>query len=367
MSPIHEKYEILKQKIRINLPFIIVASLIFLFLIFYLYNNIVYTVHSGEGGVLYRRFFGGTVVDKVYAEGIHFIFPWDKMYIYNVRIQQVPHEFDVLTREGLKVHLRISIRYVPEYPLLGVLHKVVGPDYVNTVVIPEIEMVLRVLVGKMNAEELYTTERAIIEKSINEAVEQVHQRFIVVDDVIIKEITLPTNVENAIQAKITQKHLADAHVFLVQREKLEKQRKIIEGQGMQEYNTIVNSSLTDNILQWMAIQATLKLATSENAKVVVVGSGERGLPVFGNLVLDAPGGVTFDLPADHQVPRAMPSSIAADTGENQPLPSITLKNEPESAASSKLPAESPLPEAPAPALTSAIPDARVIAPGGAAR
>ena len=303
MNWLRRLYEKFRLKLRSNLPFFIVCVLLGLFIAFYLYDNIVYSVHSGEGGVLYRRFFGGTVVDRVYPEGIHFIFPWDKMYIYNLRVQQIPYEFDVLTRNGLQVHLNLSIRYFPERTLVGVLHKFVGPEYVKTVVIPEIEHVLRILIGKMAAEDVYTTKQSIIEKALNEAIEKVHRRFISVDNVIIKEITLPPVVAQAIQNKIEQKHRAQAHVYVVERQQREKRRKIIEGEGMQAYNKIVQSSLSPDILQWMSIQATLELAKSDNTKVVVVGGGKRGLPVFGNMILDAPGSFQFQ-PEDIQKPES---------------------------------------------------------------
>ncbi|MDP6681459.1 MAG: prohibitin family protein [Desulfobacterales bacterium] len=293
MDWLKKQYGRIKIKLKTNLPVLLVAVLILLFFVFYLYNNIVYSVQSGEGGVLYRRFVGGTVVDKVYPEGIHFIFPWDKMYIYNIRIQQVPYELEVLTKNGMLVSLSLSIRYYPERDLLGVLHKVVGPQYVQTVIIPEIEHVLRVIIGQMSAEDVYTTKRSIIENYLNEAIEKVHRRFISVDNVIIKKITLPAYVGKAIQKKIEQKHLALAHQFKIERQQREKVRKRIEGEGMRDYNTIVNSSLSPEILQWMAIQATLELAKSDNTKVVVVGSGKQGLPVFGNLILDAPGSFSF--------------------------------------------------------------------------
>ncbi|MDM8540378.1 prohibitin family protein [Desulfococcaceae bacterium HSG9] len=165
----------------------------------------------GEAGVLYRTFFGGTVTTRVYPEGIQFILPWDKMYVYNARIQEVPHDFYVLTENGFKVHLDLSIRYRPEYKLIGVLHQQVGEDYVNVVVVPEIENVLRVLIGRLNTEEVYTTEQSLIEKAISGAIEQVAQRYVKVDNVIIKKMQLPKSVEESIRKKIEQKHVADAY------------------------------------------------------------------------------------------------------------------------------------------------------------
>lgn len=284
-----EYFKNIRQKIRNNLPQITAVVLTFLFIFFYLYNHIVHTIQSGEGGVKYLRFFGGTVVDRVYGEGIHFIFPWDKMYIYNVRIQQVAHEFDVLTKSGLKVRLSISIRYYPEYKLLGTLHQKVGMDYVNTVVIPEIESVLRVLIGTMEAEQVYKTENAIYENALNQAVERVAQRFVNVDVVIIKRIDMPESVEKAIREKIEQKHVAEAHIFKIEREKLEADRKRIEAQGLKDYNDILATSLSKDVLQWMGIRATLELSKSDNSKVIMIGNQQSGLPIYGGLDLGDTG------------------------------------------------------------------------------
>ncbi len=276
----------IREKLYRNLPAFIIPTILFVFICIYLFNRIFIIIHAGEAGVMYRLFFGGTVVDKVYAEGFYLNWPWDTMNIYNVRVQQIAHEFDVLTKNGLKIKLHISIRYYPEYKLLGVLHQKVGPDYANVVVIPEIEQVLRLIIGQMDAEEVYTTGRSIIEKSLNDATEQIAQRFIIVDNVIVKKTTLPEQVEKAIQNKIEEKHIADAHTYKVEREKKEAERKRIEANMMKEYNDIVNSSITEKILKWEGIQATLELSKSQNSKVVIIGSGKEGFPVIGNFVLN---------------------------------------------------------------------------------
>ncbi len=279
-------YEKIRDTFKKNFSLFIVSLLIILFIIVYLFNNIVYTINSGQGGVLYLRFFGGTVVDRVYPEGIHFIFPWDKMYIYNTRIQEYFHEFDVLSKKGLKIHLLISIRYYPEYNLLGILHQKVGPDYLNKVVIPEIESVLRIIIGKIDAEEVYSTKTSLIQEAINTAIEQVSQRFVKVDDVIIKTITLPPSIEKAIQYKVEQQHLAEAYIFKIEKEKREAERKRIEAQGLRDYNKTVKSSLSEQILLWKGIEATLELSRSKNAKVVVIGGGKNGLPIVGTVPMD---------------------------------------------------------------------------------
>jgi len=272
----------IKEKIKEKMPVLIIWLLILFCIFLFLFNRMVIIVGAGEGAVFYRLFFGGTVTTRVYGEGIHFIYPWDKLNVYNVRFQQVPHNFYVLTKHGLKVELFISIRYRPEYKLLGILHKNVGPDYLNTVVIPEIENVLRVLIGRLDAEEVYMTKESLIEKALNDAIEQIAQRFIEVDNVIIKKIVLPPVVESAIQAKIEQQHKSDEYEFKLEKETREKERKRIEAEGL----TLFHKSLTPEVLHWMAIQATLKLAESANAKTIIIGNKESGLPIIGSLPLD---------------------------------------------------------------------------------
>jgi len=260
----------------------IVFTLIFLFIVVYLSERIIITIYPGEGGVLYRRFLGGTVVDKVYGEGVHFILPFNKMYIYNCRVQHVAHRFFVLTKNGLSVEIDISIRYYPEYDLLGVLHQKIGLDYVQIVVIPEIESVLRKVVGQRNAEEIYTTEKAFLETSLTEAIKRLERKFIIIDDVIIKRIKLPKTVDQSIQRKLEQKHLADTYRFLLIKEKKEIERKELEADGLQKLSNALNSK----VLQWMGIKASLELAKSNNAKVVVIGGGQNGLPIIGNIPFD---------------------------------------------------------------------------------
>jgi len=278
----------IKNFVRKKRPAIILILLFFGLFIAYLWNYIVIIIHSGEGGVMYRLFFGGTVVNRVYGEGIHIIFPWDTLHIYNARVQEVSHEMNVLTKNGLKINLEVSIRYYPEYNLLGILHKNVGPDYVHTVIIPEIESVLRIIIGKIDAEEVYTTKTSLIEESLNKAIEQVAQRFIHIDDVIIKKMILPPEIEEAIQYKIEQKHLADAHDYIIEREKKEATRRVIEAEGMAKYNRTLSASINKNMILWKGIDAAKELSLSDNSKVIVVGGGSHGLPFYGSILLDAP-------------------------------------------------------------------------------
>jgi len=277
MNKLYNKFA---TRVKNNLPFFLVILLIFLFLIVYLWNHIFITIKAGEGGVLYHRFTGGTVTDKVYAEGFHIISPWNIMNVYTVRYQVYPHQMYALTKKGLKIQLSLTIRYKPEYDLLGILHKTVGPDYLKKVVLPEVEAVLRTLIGDFEAEEVYSTKRAIVQKIVNESLNQVSQRFIEIDDVMITEVELPAYIQKAIEMKLEQKELAQAYEFKLQKELKEAERKRIEAKGIHDYNKIVDASLSDKILTWKGVTATLELSKSDNSKVVIIGAGKNGLPII---------------------------------------------------------------------------------------
>ena len=246
-----------------------------------LWNRMIITVHAGEGGILFKRW-GGTVIDKVYEEGIHAIFPWNIMTIYNLRVQQKRHEFDVLSKQGLTIRIKISIRYRPAKETLGILHQNIGPHYLNAVVIPEVESVIRRYFGQFNDEEIYTSKGAILEKILNDSAKNLGDKFIILDDLIIRNIEFPQSIKDAIQEKITQYHKFKEYEYKIERAKLEAQRKKIEAEGISRYKNIISKNITKEYLNWAGIQATLKLAESENSKIVVIGSGKNGLPIILN-------------------------------------------------------------------------------------
>ncbi len=263
-----------------HLPECLVALLLFLFVIVYLWPHIFITIRSGELGILYRRFYGGTVVDKVYNEGLKVIWPWDIMTVYNVRYQTTPHSLEVLTRKGLKVRVYLSIRYRPETEVLGVLHQVVGPDYLKKIVIPEVEATLRAVLGQYEAAEIYTTKKGVVQQIVNESLEQVSQRFVKIDNVMITQLELPEKIKTAIETKLEGQQMAQAYEFKLQLEEKEAERKRLEAAGIRDYNNMVDASLTEKVLKWKGVEATRKLADSPNAKMVIIGGGKDGLPVI---------------------------------------------------------------------------------------
>jgi len=264
---------------RHALSLISLGLLVCLVVVFF-FDQIVISIHPGELGVLWRRLGAGTVIDTVYREGMHVILPINKMYIYTIRKQQFTESIDVLTLDGLTLRVKYTVRYYLEKDTLPLLHQRVGPDYVNVVVRPDVRSVIRVMFGQYKPEEMYTSQKAIQLHVSEQAKVRLSARFVTLDDVPIESITLPTRIAEAIEAKMVQQQLEAEYVYRISIAKNEAERLRIESAGLQLYNDTVNRSLTSSVLKWRGIQATQELAKSPNAKVVVIGAGDAGLPLI---------------------------------------------------------------------------------------
>ena len=263
-----------------QLPYVLCLLFVILFLAVYFSNRMIVSVHPGELGILWRMIGGGTVVHTVYREGLHILLPINRMYVYNTRKQRVADSIDVLTVEGLMVHVEYSVRYFPNPDLLPLLHQKIGPDYLNVVVRPEVRSVIRTVFGQYKPEEIYTTQKTIQERISTMAKVRMEARFVSVDDVPIERISLPPMVAQAIESKLAQQQLAEEYVFRIAVATREAERKRIEAGGHKDYNDGLSRSLTPALLEWHGIQATENLAKSPNAKVVVIGGSKNGLPLI---------------------------------------------------------------------------------------
>ena len=261
---------------------ILVVVAVFGFALIFFWPQIFITIHSGHIGVLYLRFGGGTITDRVFGEGMKIIGPWDKLFIYEVRVQETKHEMDVLTKEGLKIKLLLSIRYRPQPDLVGLLHERIGPDYKDKVVIPEVESAMRFAFGDILMSEAVSFGRTLVQSVVNEGFESVEQAFVKVDDVILRAVVLPDQILKTIEEKMQQKVLAESYAYRVLVAEGEEKRREIEARTTAAYNSTLQPTLTPELLQWAGIEATKELAKSPNAKTVIVGSGPNGLPMILN-------------------------------------------------------------------------------------
>lgn len=261
-------------------PALIMAAIVLVIVLIF-GSQMFYVLQPGERGLIFRKFTTGLDKENLYMAGFHVVAPWNDFYVYDVKEQKTEETMDVLDRSGLSISVDVSLRYNPIYDGIGELHEVFGKNYVNVLVIPELRSSVRKVMGRFTAEEIYSTRRSEVEKSIEEETAEVLKRnYIEMKALLIRSINLPSEIKNAIESKLKTEQEALAYQFRLDREKSEAERRRIAAEGEARANMIINSSLTPNLLRMRGIEATIELSKSANSKVIVIGSGKEGLPII---------------------------------------------------------------------------------------
>jgi prohibitin 2 len=273
---------------KLKIP-ILVITLVTLMLVGLLFNRIFVNIYPGETGVMWYRFNGGTAMDRVYDEGLHIVSPFNKMYVYETRVQQRETIFTVLSKNGLLITIKAAVRFMPDRQHLPFLQTHVGPEYIERVVLPQIQSVIRKVVGNYLPDEIYGTQDSLIKNITQDAVGELRERYIILDELMIKELRLPETVASAIEQKLLQEQKFLEYEFRLKAEKEEVERKKLEAEGIFEFQSRVIENMTPAYLQYRGIQATLELAKSANAKVVIIGNSS-GLPLILNMESDNKAG-----------------------------------------------------------------------------
>lgn len=318
----------LRNMVRRNRVRLVCIGVVVTLLIIFLWPNMVISIRPGELGVLYSRFFGGTVLDRTYEEGIRVIQPWDIMYVYDVRVQEETQNIDVLTVDGLTINVQVSLRHQIIRDRLPTLHQNIGPNYRNKIVIPIMTSAVRQTISGYRPNDLYSTARQELQdQMLVDAIEEMGRIPIMIHGFVVKSITLPEVLRKAIEDKLVAEQNYLRYNYLLLEATQEAKRKAIEGQGIQLYQELVNKNMTPNFLRHEGIRATRDLAASPNAKIVVVG-GRDGLPLILNT--ESQSAPASSLP---------PASSLAPADGTEPAPPATAKapakSVPEGEASNK--------------------------------
>ena len=336
-----------RRFLRRHFPSLTIMLLAVMLVATFLFPFIVIAVPSGQVGVLWKRFNSydlycwcfvgrGTIVDprELRDEGLHVIWPWDKLFLYNLRLQSRTQTYNAISKDGVSVNAQINMRYQLLHNYVGVLHKFIGPNYLYSVVDPEIGSRAREVISQYTAQEVYTSREQIQEKirqeaqkslagHLNslvqpEAMEQPDpkhyndflQNSIQIIDTLVLSIELPPAIVAAINRQTQQFYEIQEFKYRVEREAQESTRKQVEANGIAAFQRIVGQGISESYLRWRGIEATLALAQSPNSKVVVIGSGKDGLPIIlGNM--DSP-------PAT----QPKPEDGASVPGKSSAIPSV---------------------------------------------
>lgn len=235
-------------------------------------------VPAGNVGVV--DFFG-TVSDNTLKAGINFVNPMARVVKFSVKTQELKETMDVPSKEGLTVQLEISALFHLNPEKAAEVYKSVGENYVEVILEPQFRSVARGVTAGYEAKALYTSEREMLAQIILKDIEKITEpRGITVETTPLRRIGLPAGLTQSIESKLQAEQESQRMEFILSKEKLEADRKRIEAQGISDFQKIVVQGISDQLLRWKGIEATEKLATSTNAKVVIIGAGKDGLPLI---------------------------------------------------------------------------------------
>jgi len=261
---------------KVGLPILVVIILLIIGI-----SKSVVTIDAGHAGVLYTLSNGVVPDSEPLGEGINFVAPWNKVIDYEVRQQEIPEKMQVLSSNGLDIQLDASVLYQPDLKNLSRLHKEKGQNYLSRVLQPAIRSAARSVVGRYTPEQLYSSKRdAIQEEIFLETKKIVESQYIQLNSILIRDVTLPPTIKEAIERKLKQEQESLEYEFRLVTADKEAQKQRIEAQGKADANRILSASLNDRILQDKGIEATIKLAESPNSKVIIIGSGDSGMPII---------------------------------------------------------------------------------------
>ncbi len=236
-------------------------------------------IPAGHVGVV--DFFG-IVSDEPLLAGINPINPLARVHKYSVQTKEHKELMEVLSREGLTIRLEISALYRLNPDSAARVYKTIsGGDYEGVILVPQFRSISRAVTASFQASALYSTEREALGAAIqHELARAVAPRGVLVETTPLRNVGLPTQLTEAIEQKQKADQESQRMEFILTKERQEADRKRIEAQGIADFQRIVAQGISEQLLRWKGIEATEKLASSQNAKIVIVGSGKDGLPLI---------------------------------------------------------------------------------------
>ncbi len=236
------------------------------------------TIPAGHVGVV--DFFG-TVQEGTLKSGINLVNPLATIVKMSIQTLELKETLDTPSKEGLTTQIEVSVLYHLNPERAADVYKSVGENYVAVILEPQFRSVSRGVTSLYEAKALYTAERSALESLILDDLKKIGEpRGITIESTPLRRVGLPAGLTAAIEEKLRMEQESQRMQFVLMKERQEADRKRIEAQGIADFQKIVTLGISDNLLRWKGIEATLKIAESPNTKVIIVGSGKDGLPII---------------------------------------------------------------------------------------
>ena len=265
-------------------------------------------VEAGNVGV--TSLFGD--VDTVpLGQGLHLILPLKTVTKMSIQTQTMTmhagaanenrqnDSIEAVSADGMRMPLdtTVSFRLVADDAPWVYQH--LGDDYIEKIVAPAMRTAVREALSQFPAQDAYSTKRDELARRMEDMLRK-HVRAllddykfpgqgVIVQQVLLRNIGIPDQVRDAIEKKLAAEQNALAMQYVLQKETQEAERKRIEARGISDFQQIVTQGISDKLLAWKGIEATLEIAKSPNAKVVIIGNPQNGLPIVFDTNTSVPG------------------------------------------------------------------------------
>lgn len=267
------------------ISFVGILVLLAVFAIFWIFFTA--NVDAGSVGIITTF---GAVEPYTLQSGFHLKSPFSSLHQMSMRTQaytmSIAQEestakagddtISTLTKEGLKINMDMTILYHLDQNKAMDVFKNIGENYDEIIIRPQSRSILRNVVASYTADEIYSPERSSVEQRIFDQLKNATEgRGVIIEEVRLRDVGLPQQLNDAIQAKLTAQQAIQQKQFDVETEKLEAERKRQEAHGIADANAIISSSLTKEYLEWYWIQ---QIGNHNNTIYVPIGN--NGLPLF---------------------------------------------------------------------------------------
>lgn len=223
----------------------------------------------------------GSVAPQALKSGLRIVNPLARTVPMSVKTLEVKEVVEAPTREGLTVGVEISVLFHLDEAHATAVYRDVGPEWADVLLVPQFRSVVRGISATFDAKALYTSSRQeVADRIAADLSSLLTDRGVLVEAVALRKLTLPAGLQASIEQKLQAEQESQRMEFVLTREKQEADRKRIEAEGIATSQKIIGQGLTESLLRFRGIEATLKLAESPNSKVVVVGGGKDGLPLI---------------------------------------------------------------------------------------
>lgn len=222
----------------------------------------------------------GNVSERPLNPGVHIVNPFAKVVKFSTRLRDIKENLDTTSQEGLNMNIDVSLQYKLDPQKAADVYKTIGTNETG-ILISRFRSKIRQITANYPANSIYSSSRQEIAKQLDqELTQQLLPLGFVVEETLLRKVELPQKVQAAIQQKLQAEQESQQMKFVLQKENQEAERKRLEAKGIADAHKIISQGLNAQVLQLRMIEAHEKLAQSNNAKVLILGGSDKGLPLI---------------------------------------------------------------------------------------